>query len=181
MSKENTISSSPQTVKTQETDHPKEMKEDVMSSVAFTLMQLISENHSKQNFKAKLKSQSKQIFSSRNLPKISISDYLYRIMKYTKVEESTLIIALIYIDRFCKNKKVILTEYNVHRLLLASVVVAIKFNEDKYYKNLFYSKIGGIEVEEMNQLEIDFLIFLNFNLFVEHEVYGKYFRNLCNW
>ena len=46
-----------------------------------TLHQLISENRTKPNYKDKLKQQSKQIFTSRKLPQISISDYVIRIVK----------------------------------------------------------------------------------------------------
>jgi len=37
------------------------------------------------------------------------------------------------------------------------MVLAIKFYNDFYLNNLMFAKIGGIPLEEMNQLEQDFL------------------------
>lgn len=161
---------------TQETENnlvfPKENS--LMVSVSMTLMQVISENHLKPNFKAKLKAQSKHIFTSKFLPKICLGDYLNRILKYTKIEESTLVIALIYLDRICKKNKILLTEYNVHRLLFSSILASLKYNEDKFYSNIFYAKIGGVEVKKLNKLEAEFLVHINFDLYVEPQLYEKY-------
>jgi len=60
------------------------------------------------------------------------------------------------------------------RLLLTSVLVAIKYNEDDYYSNTYYAKIGGINLEEINKLEIAFLDMINWNLFIEHNFFNKY-------
>lgn len=61
---------------------------------------------------------------------------------------------LIYIDRICKNNKILLTEFNVHRFLFSAIIIAIKNNEDKYYSNLYYAKIGGLELKKLNKLEM---------------------------
>lgn len=164
------------TAVTQETDIDQLCQKDnaILFSISMTLLQIVSENHSKPNYKSKVKSQSKQIFSSKALPKISLSDYLHRIIKYTKVEESTVIMALIYIDRLCRKRKIMLTEYNVYRILFGSILASLKFNEDKFYSNIFYAKIGGVEVSQLNQLEYEFLIGINFDLFVDTKMYQKY-------
>lgn len=46
--------------------------------------------------------------------------------------------------------------------------------EDKYYKNDYYAKVGGITVKELNKLEIEFLLMINFKLFVELEVFNQF-------
>ncbi len=57
----------------------------------------------------------KTIFSAKNPPSISINSYLERIVKYCKIEESTLIMTLIYIDRLCDYSQIIFGENNIHR------------------------------------------------------------------
>lgn len=81
-------------------------------------------------------------FLIRN-PSISIKDYLERLYKYTKMNSSTIILILIYIDRLCNINKFKLTYYNIHKLILSSMVVAIKYNEDEYYPMKIYAKLGG--------------------------------------
>ena len=44
------------------------------------------------------------------------------------------------------------------------MVLAIKYNEDDYYSNKYYAKVGGIALNELNELEYNLLILLEFNL-----------------
>jgi hypothetical protein len=112
-------------------------------------------------------------FLIRN-PSISIKDYLERLYKYTKMNSSTIILILIYIDRLCNINKFKLTYYNIHKLILSSMVVAIKYNEDEYYPMKIYAKLGGISKAEMCFLEYYFVSLIKFNLFVTKELFDKY-------
>ena len=53
------------------------------------------------------------------------------------------------------------------------------FNEDKYYTNRYYSKIGGMDLRQLNEMEMELLLNINFDLYIEDKVYDKYYRNLC--
>ena len=97
-----------------------------------------------------------------------------RLVKYSKIEKSTLILILIYIDKFCDMNNVNLTFYNIHKLILSSLVIAAKYNEDKYLSNEFYAKIGGITKKEIDILEYQFLTLINFSLYINDEIYHKY-------
>ena len=102
---------------------------------------------------------------------------LIRIQTYSEIEKSTLIISLILIDHICKNTKLILTYYNIHRILFGAILIAIKYNEDKFYDNKFYSDIAGVKLKELKLIEYTFLELNNFNVFVndiEYEQYRKY-------
>ena len=55
------------------------------------------------------------VFKCKKTPHISIKNYLKILMKYSKIEPSTIIIALIYIDKVCENSNVQLTNLNIHR------------------------------------------------------------------
>ena len=113
-------------------------------------------------------------FLMRNIPPISIKDYLERLCKYSKINTSTIILILIYIDRICNIQKFKLTYYNVHKLILASMIIAIKYNEDEYYSNKFYSKLGGVSISEIVFLEYNFLSLIHYNLFVNNALFKKY-------
>ena len=164
------------TCTTQETEHKIESPKQnpLLFSISMTLMDVISNNHHKEHFKQKLKLQSKQSFTSKTIPKISFGDYINRALKYTKINDSTLIIALIYMDRFCKNLKILLTEFNVHRIFFCALLVAIKYNEDAFYSNSYYSKIGGLKLKKLNKLESEFLNGISFQLFVNESDYEEY-------
>ncbi len=59
----------------------------------------------------------------------------------------------------------------MHRLLITAVLVAAKFLDDSYFNNAYYAKVGGISLEEMNALEVDFLLRLDFRLHVQPEAF----------
>ena len=117
-------------------------------------------------------------FFSENIPTISLYDYLLRIRKYSGIGNSTFIISLIYIDRICTKKGIILSKYNIHKLLFTSILVAIKYNEDATYEYFYYSQIAGVSVKELSTLENAFLKFIDFELFVHEEVYKRYYTFL---
>ena len=58
------------------------------------------------------------------------------------------------------------------------MVLAIKYNEDDYYSNKYYAKVGGINLDELNSLEYNFLILLDFDVFIDEETYEKYKEQL---
>ena len=155
-------------------DYYNENKNSVSYNISVTLMQLISENMQKDSYKEKLNKQKKQIFTSKTIPKISVSDYLLRITKYANVSDEILIIALIYLDKLCKKNKIMLNSYNVHRLLFISILISIKMNSDKIYKNNYYSKISGINPKEICLMEYEFMHLSGFMLNIKKEIYEKY-------
>lgn len=61
-----------------------------------------------------------------------------------------------------------------NRFLITAVMLAAKFYDDRYYNNEYYSRVGGISKKEINQLEVEFLNYINFNLYVEPELFFKY-------
>ena len=54
------------------------------------------------------------------------------------------------------------------------MIIAIKYNEDEYYSQKFYAKIGGVTLAEICNLEYNFLSLINYNLFVNDNLFGKY-------
>ena len=141
----------------------------LLKEISDTLTSIILNNKKNKNGK-----KDNSPFVHEHAPKISILDYLLRIQKYSNIENSTFIIALIYIDRICEKKKIILTKYNIHRILFTSILIATKYNEDIIYDNLFYSKIAGVTIKELLILENYFLNIIDFDLFVSDDIYQKY-------
>ena len=154
--------------------------ENLINSISQVLETIIEDNKLLFNYSEIIKKQSKDVFSSRIIPKISIKDYLKRINKYTNIEKNTLIVSLIYIDRLCRVSKLTLTCYNIHRILFASILISIKYNEDNFYDNKYYSEIAGISLKELNSLENNFLNLIHFLLYVKDETFKNYESYLDN-
>ncbi|KAF5469953.1 hypothetical protein F2P56_010507 [Juglans regia] len=115
------------------------------------------------------------VFHGLTLPTISIQSYLERIFKYANCSPSCFIVAYVYLDRFAQRQPSLpINSFNVHRLLITSVMVAAKFMDDMYYNNAYYAKVGGISTTEMNFLEVDFLFGLGFRLNVTPTTFHTY-------
>ena len=119
-------------------------------------------------------------FTTKNIPSMSIKDYLLRLSQYTKINESTIILILIYIDRICKINNFHITFNNIYKLIICSMIIAIKYNEDNFYSSEIYAKLGGVTLKELNYLEFQFLILIKFSLFVEKDLFNKYYHNLMS-
>ena len=151
---------------------------DLINSISNTLITILEKNKKLPNYKDILKNQSKMYFSSYTVPTITLKEYLTRIQIYSGVESSTLILSLILIDKMCKRSGILLTYFNIHRILFSSLLICIKFNEDSFFNNTFYSQIAGVKPEELQLLEYTFLEYNDFNIFVkdfEYIQYEKYF------
>ena len=149
-------------------------------SISLAIEQLLSENRKQKYYTSKIREQSKMIFSSSTIPKISILEYLNRIVNYTKIEDSTLITSIIYLDSVTQNG-IYLTDYNIHTLLLICILIAIKMNEDDIYTNDYYAEVAGISLKKLNEIEHEFLNMNKFKLFVDKDIFEQYQRYLSNF
>ena len=161
-------------------DKEKVQMDSISLSISAILEELLKQNKQLSSYKKKIYEQSKMVFSCHKKPKISILEYINRIIKYTYLEKSSLIVSLIYLDRICQND-ILITDYNIHRLLLISIIISIKINEDKIFGNNYYAEVGGISIKEFNSIESDFVNFINYYLFVTEEEYFKYKMYLENY
>lgn len=141
----------------------------IIESINKTLEKLINKKKKKKNTINELTA----IFFSETIPEISVLDYLIRIIKYTYCEESTMILGLIYLDRICL-KNILISKYNIHKLLFVSILLAIKNNEDQIYKNDYYCEVSGINLSDLCLMEYNFAILLNFNFYVNDYEYNLY-------
>ncbi|KAL2892579.1 Cyclin-U4-1 [Bienertia sinuspersici] len=123
----------------------------------------------------RLDPQKVSVFHGLTRPTISIQCYLERIFKYANCSPSCFVVAYVYLDRFTQRQPLLpINSYNVHRLLITSVMISAKFMDDMYYNNAYYAKIGGISITEMNFLEVDFLFGLGFHLNVTPSTFQTY-------
>ncbi|KAK6162678.1 hypothetical protein DH2020_002519 [Rehmannia glutinosa] len=137
-----------------------------------SLLQRVAESN---DLNRSIQPQKISVFHGLTRPTISIQSYLERIFKYANCSPSCYIVAYVYLDRFTQRQPALpINTFNVHRLLITSVMVSAKFMDDMYYNNAYYAKVGGISTTEMNFLEVDFLFGLGFHLNVTPSTFHSY-------
>jgi len=108
-------------------------------------------------------------------------------IKQTVIDSNTaipnLFVALVYLDRFGARlaAKVNGAHDSRHRIFLACLVVACKFLNDVTYKNEYWASLWHeFTVEDVNLMERELLVILNFNLTINPKdmdnLIRRYFR-----
>ena len=149
----------------------------ILSKIIGTVIEKSVKYHEVNNLKEKKETN----FCSKEIPNISITNYILRLTKKINIEPSTLILGIIYFDKICNKGNIILSFLNVYRLILISLVLAIKFNEEYFETNEFYSKIGGLSNKSFNKLEIAVLKILNYKLYIKKDIYDNYINHISNF
>ena len=151
--------------------------EDIINYISSYLLQIIQKN--KQMKKKPSKGPNEPLYS-KFIPVLSIEKFLLRILKYTEAENNTLIVAYLYINKLIKKENFVLSLNNVYRLLLGAIVMAKKVLEDLCYNNSYYCEIGGITVQELNNIEFSLFIRLNFDVNPKREEVDNIYDDIIN-
>jgi hypothetical protein len=150
-------------------------KDDIVNFISSEFDSIIHNN------KLMKKKQSRGInepFYNKNIPALSLNKYLIRIIKYTECENNTLIVAYLYIIKLIQKENFVLGINNVYRLLLGAVVLAKKVLEDIKFDNSYYCDIGGISNNDLNLIEYNLFIRLNFNVNLKKENVDKIYEQI---
>lgn len=104
-------------------------------------------------------------YHSRSPPNISPISYLSRLIKFNNFSNGTLLTTIYYIDLLSYNYQPYFTlnSWTVHRFLLVATMISQKSLEDFFYTNDHYAKVGGVALNELNCLELDFLTRINWS------------------
>ncbi|KAK0448036.1 hypothetical protein EV421DRAFT_2052627 [Armillaria borealis] len=103
----------------------------------------------------------------------SLRNFIWHIVKEARVQVSTLLSSLIYLERL-RSKLPVLSEglpCTIHRIFLATLIVTAKYLNDSCPKNIHWAKYSGLfNVTEINLMEIQLLYLLDYDLrFSEEE------------
>ncbi|KAF8651255.1 hypothetical protein HU200_063505 [Digitaria exilis] len=112
-------------------------------------------------------------------PRIGVAEYLERVHRYAALDPECYVVAYAYVDMAAHRRPAAaVASRNVHRLLLACLLVASKVLDDFHHSNAFFARVGGVSNAEMNKLELELLAVLDFAVAVDHRAYERYREHL---
>lgn len=109
------------------------------------------------------------MFHALTVPTMSLLAYLERIVEHANCTIDVLIFAMIYMDRLNIIHPKIFNSHSMHRIVLTSVMLASKFLDDLHLDNESFAKCGGVSNKEINDLEVELLFVLEFELAVSEK------------
>jgi len=114
-------------------------------------------------------------FHASRIPALSVHDYLTRLAAFYGCSDQCLVLTLVYVDRIVKkHPEFVVSPWSIHRLLMTGMMVATKFWDDTFYSNKHYAKVGGVRLQEINRLEMHFLLLIGWRLQVLPQEYNMY-------
>jgi hypothetical protein len=162
----NAISNTRDNKKTQKIDSDS-VKIKIINTMPGIFNKIITRNvHEKKSMKTK--------FDCTSKINISLQNYILRLVKYTNVESNTLIHTLALIDKIC-TKKVFLSYKNVHKVFLVALIISIKLLEDEIYADSHYAYAGGISIDELAEIESEFLTLIDYRVIVDDDRFIVYY------
>lgn len=114
-------------------------------------------------------------FFCKKPPNVALNDYAIRLQRYCPMSTAVWLAAGVYIYKLSVVEKLVpITNRTIHRLVLASLRVAMKALEDLRYHHERFAGVGGVSVRELKTLEISLCYLLDFDLQVNSDMlYNK--------
>ncbi|CAN8069329.1 unnamed protein product [Agarophyton chilense] len=144
---------------------------------------LVKQHHVRQEHCLALKTnQEPSVFHALQPPSITPVEYLRRLARYAFCSRSAFILAFYYLDKIANLPQASLkvNSLSIHRLLLTATLLATKMVDDILYDNAHFAKVGGLDMQELNTLELDMLNVLHFELCVSAEQFEAFERSVLN-
>ena len=137
--------------------------------------------HSHENDKSSLSTSYSDTSSSGDfcceLDKYDIEDFVYRCYKMLGFDSNLMILSMMNLDKLLANK-FILNSTNAHKAFFTCMMETQKYYDDESFTNKVYAKICGISMEELLELELEFMKYIEFNIYIKDEEFFKYKKKL---
>ena len=140
----------------------------------------IVEDTIKRNASLKKHPKKSIFFCEEPIIPVSIYTYILNIYSFLNLEFSTIILSLININRLLERRRDHLSKNNFYKLFITSCLLNCKINEDITYDSDCFAMAGNIDKNELIFLEKKFFEMVDYRLFVNDEVYRRYFTFIKN-
>eukprot|EP01065_Artemidia_motanka_P041888 TRINITY_DN5503_c0_g1_i1.p1 TRINITY_DN5503_c0_g1~~TRINITY_DN5503_c0_g1_i1.p1 ORF type:complete len:291 (+),score=68.42 TRINITY_DN5503_c0_g1_i1:88-873(+) len=121
------------------------------------------------------------IFECDAEPTASVRQYLERFAKYGGCGSEVFVLAALFLRRLRDATRLRVTRSTAHRLLLGSFVLAAKLRKEHHTSNVYYARMGGVDLAEMNRIERGLIECVKWRLHVSRREFDAFSRGLLRW
>ncbi|CCL98932.1 uncharacterized protein FIBRA_00939 [Fibroporia radiculosa] len=105
--------------------------------------------------------------------------FMQKVLDTTQVSQSVIVLSLHYIFRMkARNRFTSGQAGSEYRVAIAALMMANKFLDDNTYTNKTWSEVSGIDLDEVNRMEKEFLLGIDFGLYVDKSTYDSWLNLL---
>ncbi|KAG6334329.1 hypothetical protein ID866_4764 [Astraeus odoratus] len=110
-------------------------------------------------------------------PSATFIHFMQKLLETTQVSQSVIVLSLHYIWRLKeRNRLTSGLPGSEFRIAVAALMMANKFLDDNTYTNKTWSEVSGIDLSEINRMEREFLVGVDFSLHIS----GKHYASWLN-
>ena len=107
----------------------------------------------------------------------TLHDYFYYWIKKLEFNENLLILTMKNLDKLLA-KDFILTDDNVKNILFTCMIITQKNFEDENFNDKDYAKILEVSTKDIINMQVEFLDYIDFSLYISEEEFNKYKRKM---
>ena len=107
----------------------------------------------------------------------TLHDYFYYWIKKLEFNENLLILTMKNLDKLLA-KDFILTDDNVKNILFTCMIITQKNFEDENFNDKDYAKILEVSTKDIINMQVEFLDYIDFSLYISDEEFNKYKRKM---
>ncbi|KAF8139811.1 cyclin-domain-containing protein [Boletus edulis] len=112
-------------------------------------------------------------------PSATFVQFMQKLLETTQVSQSVIVLSLHYIWRLKeRNRFTAGLPGSEFRIAVAALMMANKFLDDNTYTNKTWSEVSGIDLGEINRMEREFLLGVEFSLYVSGKKYESWLNLL---
>ena len=169
-------------------------KEDLIETILIIIYRIIDYNSSfeektpsifdKNNYQQEIDSDKLSTSTSSNEENLNLKeenytlhDYFYYWIKKLDFDENLLLLTMKNLDKLLA-KDFILADENVKNILFTCMVITQKNFEDENYNDKDYAKILEVSTKDIINMQIEFLKYIDFSLYISDEEFNKYKRKM---
>ena len=112
-----------------------------------------------------------EIFRLVNLPKFSFDKVLFDLKNELDLSDDIFILGLFYLDKIKNIEKI--NEFNVYLITILIIRLADKYLEDNIALNDFWAEYLNMDLKRFNFYEYHLLSLLDFNLYIDHDIFDR--------
>jgi len=113
-----------------------------------------------------LKSDVKHINNFKVAKTVSAKAFVRRVLRHKIMQPESFIHATILVERLRKKNKITITKENIDKLFVVAAIISCKCLDDNLFDNSTYSLCLNCPAMVLNELELSFLVLINFEVFV---------------
>lgn len=113
------------------------------------------------------------------LDKYDYEDFIIHAYKKLGFSSNLLILSMMNLDKLLE-KNFILSSANIHKVFFICMMETQKYYSDENFKNKDYAKVCGISTDELLELELEFMNYMDFDIYIKEEDFTKYKMKLQN-